>query len=82
MHYAVRMALEDGIAALDAGKAAAIPSGVLTSLKVRRGALEAFLAYGKAPGPDEHFAARERAELAVVARLLDALAAQAGETSP
>jgi hypothetical protein len=71
MHYAVKLALEDGIAALDAGtlRSGDIPSGVIVSLRGRKTALEAALAV-----PQRNvWGMYARVELADICRLLNAL---------
>lgn len=70
MHYAVTMALQDAIAALDAGEPLSVTSGVVASLKTRRAVLTEALSH---PHRDGGYL-KERAELACIARLLDAMA--------
>ena len=70
MHYAVKMALDDGLAALDAGKTPCVPSGVAVSLKLRMVALEDALQ----EDPYHDAAESARRELRRIGRLVDALA--------
>ena len=77
MHYAVQLGLEDGLAALSAGRltATTVPSGVVASLKNRRATLKAALA-ALAGHPDEGASQRE---LVSIERLLDALEIKTGK---
>jgi hypothetical protein len=72
MHYAVKLALDDGLDALAAGRIPRVPSGAVASLKTRRTDLEVALSKGKASllldEQDEALAELNRIE-----RLLDAL---------
>ena len=74
MHYAVAMALEDGLAALDAGKAPPVSSGVAVSLKLRLVALEDALQ----DDPYHDAAESARREVRRITRLLDGLAVSGG----
>ena len=67
LHYAVRMALENALEALDAGAAPCVPSGVVASLRLRRKMLRE-IADGFGP-----FRLKDAYELGDISRVLDAL---------
>ncbi len=72
LHYAVRMALEAALEALDAGAAPSMPSGVVASLRTRRKVLRE-RADGFGP-----FLLKDAFELGKIGRVLDALDRKVG----
>ena len=66
LHYALRMALENGLDALDAGRIPDIPSGSLVAIRNRRHDLSAGFRRGESD-------ARARDQYRKISRLLDAL---------